>query len=164
MTPILIAAAIVDDARNDRPSAVARLQQLAGLRLGGSELIAYLPAVARVSKSAGELATIEELLGNESAHDPRYERFVTATRAVLSEATDDYDRAEPLYVRTAESCNAYGCVVERAHALIGLGRCHLRLGRDPDAKDQLEEAREIFSALGACVLVAEIDGLLAEIS
>jgi len=51
-------------------------------------------------------------------------------------------------------------LVERAHALAGLGRCRLALDR-ADAAVPLLEAHAIFTGLGARLNLAEVDELLA---
>jgi hypothetical protein len=92
------------------------------------------------------------------------DRFVSTTRAVLAEARGDHDQAEPLYARAQQAWKDYGCIVESAHALLGLGRCRLALDLPIEADGPLNEARHIFMQLRAVPLVAEADALLAETS
>jgi hypothetical protein len=49
--------------------------------------------------------------------------------------------------------------LDEAHALAGLGRCALAVGRAADAETSLRQAREIFQQIGA----AEALGVLAEL-
>jgi hypothetical protein len=46
---------------------------------------------------------------------------------------------------------------ERAHALLGHGRCLLGLGRPAEAREALRAAREIFASLGATPALTETD-------
>jgi AAA ATPase domain len=50
---------------------------------------------------------------------------------------------------------------ERAHALLGHGRCLLALGRPAEARETLHAAREIFASLGAIPALTETDKCLA---
>jgi Tetratricopeptide repeat len=52
-----------------------------------------------------------------------------------------------------------GSAWDEAHALVGLGRCALAVGRAADAKDSLRQALQIFQHLGA----AEAAGIAAEL-
>ena len=60
---------------------------------------------------------------------------------------------------TSENVTAQVTVPERAHALLGKGRCLLRLGSE-DARQPLLEARTLFAGLGAEPLVAQTDALV----
>jgi hypothetical protein len=73
---------------------------------------------------------------------------VLGAQAILAEAAGDPERAAELYRQAAERWDAYGGVVERAHALAGLGRC---------AGDQAAaaEARGIFESLGVRAPLAD---------
>jgi len=53
-------------------------------------------------------------------------------------------------------------VLERALALLGLGRCRLGLGRAGEAAEPLGQARELLIALGARPAVAEANELLEQ--
>jgi hypothetical protein len=54
---------------------------------------------------------------------------------------------------------AFGVVPELAFALLGHGRCLLRLDRPIEAADVLHRAREIFDSLGAAPARSETDAL-----
>jgi hypothetical protein len=51
-------------------------------------------------------------------------------------------------------------ILEQAYALLGRGRCLTALGRPAEATNALQEAHEIFDALRAAPVLAEIEGLL----
>jgi hypothetical protein len=50
---------------------------------------------------------------------------------------------------------------ERAHPLLGHGRCLLAPGRPAGARELLHAAREIFASLGAIPALTETDKRLA---
>jgi len=55
----------------------------------------------------------------------------------------------------------FGNVPERAHALLGQGRCLCGLGR-PEAELPLCEARDLFAAMGYKPALAETEALLEQ--
>jgi len=65
---------------------------------------------------------------------------------MLAEAEGRTDEAVGLYREAVERWDEYGSVVERAYALLGLGRCG-------DAK-ALRDGEAIFASLGASPVVA----------
>jgi hypothetical protein len=65
-------------------------------------------------------------------------------------------QAGELYGEVAGRWERFGVVPERAHALLGAGRCLLRLERG-GSEAALREARELFANLGARPLVEETD-------
>jgi hypothetical protein len=66
---------------------------------------------------------------------------------MLAEARRERDEASILFRDAAERWDEYGSVVERAYALLGIGRCG-------DAK-ALREGEAIFASLGASPVVAQ---------
>jgi hypothetical protein len=48
----------------------------------------------------------------------------------------------------------------RAQALLGQGRCLVAIGRPAEASVPLQQARDVFTELGAKPAVAETDALL----
>jgi hypothetical protein len=63
--------------------------------------------------------------------------------------------ANALYTDAAESWARFGHVLERGHALVGLGRCLRALGSGDAATPIVREARELFARLGARRLETE---------
>ncbi len=92
----------------------------------------------------------------------RVEGLERSSRAALTEAEGDPDAAKRLYDRAAAHWSSYPFPPERAHALLGAGRCLVATGRPLEATEALREAREIVAGLGAVRLVDEADRLLAE--
>ena len=66
---------------------------------------------------------------------------------MLREARGLADEASTLYAEAAERWGEYGSVVERAYAVLGLGRCG-------NAK-ALREGQAIFAGLGASPVLAQ---------
>jgi tetratricopeptide (TPR) repeat protein len=140
--PALPVAASIAAARGDRDEAldllrelVARGRDFPGLRVW------YLGDSVRAAVAIGDRALGEGLMADI---EPALEREVNAVlggQAIVAEAAGDASRAIELFRRAAERWGEYGGVVERAHALAGLGRC---AGDDRAAA----EARSIFASLG----------------
>jgi hypothetical protein len=97
-----------------------------------------------------------------SVRFPLDEHALCAARAQLAEDAGDLSEAATLYQEAAERWQEFGNVPERAHALLGHGRCLAALGK-PEAGAPLREAREIFSALGFRPAVANTDAVLGQV-
>ena len=82
-----------------------------------------------------------------------------ACRAQLAEAAGDHAEAAALYAEAAERWHEFGNVPERAYALLGQGRCLAALGQ-PEAREPLREARELFASMGYKPALAETEALL----
>jgi hypothetical protein len=121
----------------------------------------FLPEALRASASAGELDLGDRLLGTVDVHTPRHRHCLLTGRAVLVEARDDLDEASALYREAAERWEEYGHVPERAQALLGLGRCLVRLGAGVEASALLGDARTVFGHLRARPLLEETNAWLA---
>jgi class 3 adenylate cyclase/tetratricopeptide (TPR) repeat protein len=87
---------------------------------------------------------------------------VATARAILAEARGELRIAADLYADAAERWREFGGAAALALALLGLGRCRVRLGEPGEAEAALVEARELFAALGARLFLAEADELLEE--
>jgi DNA-binding SARP family transcriptional activator/tetratricopeptide (TPR) repeat protein len=156
----LAGAAAVEAALGELASAVSRVEEFAQVAPDINAVLGYVAEIGRVCAQAGKLAPLERLLDTASNLDSRLDRFVSTSRAILAEAKGEHDRAETLYTRAEQGWKDHDGVVERAHALVGLGRCRLAAGRAAEAEGPMREARATFDKLGARPLVAEIDRLL----
>jgi tetratricopeptide (TPR) repeat protein len=123
---------------------------------------ARLNQMVRTALAAGDRALAERLAADVRSEYPLQEHALCAARAALAEAAGDVEAAASLYAEAAERWLGFGHVPERAHALLGHGRCLVALGRAPEAAAPLERARAIFSRLGARRLLAETDRLSEE--
>ncbi|HEY2936810.1 MAG TPA: BTAD domain-containing putative transcriptional regulator [Gaiellaceae bacterium] len=160
LLPSLAAAAAVAAAKGDLGAAGSLADEFVELTPRVASAVGYVTEIARVCTQTGELAPLERLVEASGDLSPRLDRFVSSWRAILGEARGEHSVAEPHYVRAERGWKEYGYVVERAHALAGLGRCRLALDR-ADAAVPLLEAHAIFTGLGARLNLAEVDELLA---
>jgi tetratricopeptide (TPR) repeat protein len=118
-----------------------------------------LGTAVRAALLAGDGAVAERLARSLEPHSPLDEHALRAARAALAEHAGDHEEAAALYANAASRWQEFGNVPERAHALLGQGRCLRALGR-PGAEEPLLEARELFASMGYEPMVAEADGLL----
>lgn len=123
--------------------------------------IQRIPLLARVCVSAGDIDLARSLAVGVKPNLVGYENVLVAGAAVVAEAEGRLHDAIAAYGDAAERWGAFACVPERAYALLGNGRCLLRLGRSEVAAS-LKDARDIFVGLAARPLVEELDILLAE--
>ena len=66
------------------------------------------------------------------------------------------------FAAAASAWHDFGVPYEEAQALLGQGRCLLALERRVEALPSLEEARTIFTRLGAQPALREVEELLAD--
>ena len=92
---------------------------------------------------------------------PLAEHALCASSAQLAEAAGDYAEAVVLYAEAAERWREFGNVPERAYALLGQGRCLAALGQ-PEAREPLGEARELFASMGYRPALADTETLLEQ--
>jgi tetratricopeptide (TPR) repeat protein len=118
-----------------------------------------LPSMVRTAVAAGDPSLAERLAHGVRTPHPYFDLAAMAARATLAEARGDVAEASKLYQQVAGRCERFGVVPERAYALLGAGRCLLRL-QDRGAEADLRNARELFATLGVRHLIAELDELL----
>jgi len=101
----------------------------------------------RLAMAAGRRDLAEWFLDG-SEHDSAWGRCSRlGARAMIAEASGSVGEAAALFEQAAADWERYGSVLERAYALLGLGRCG-------NAK-ALREGEAIFTALGASPVLAE---------
>jgi hypothetical protein len=133
---------------------------------GASETTYYARQLAAMVRTA--LAADDPELAQRLADglEPRYrlrEHALCAARAQLAEAVGDRPKATKLYAEAAARWEEFGNMHERAHALLGQGRCLIALG-DPAAEQPLLQAAELFEQMGYKPALTETEALLAEVS
>ncbi len=139
-------AAEVSASGGDHVGAMALVAELERETRGRSAWrTGFVPPALRLCAHAGELELAEMLLDGADFPGRRYEHSRVAGRAVLAEAQGRSDEAVGLYEEGAAGWADLGIVIERAYALLGLGRC----ARDSQA---LAAGNEIFARLGAVPL------------
>lgn len=147
--PALVQAAFVSAVRGKLGDAVALVEEFEGFAGGATvEVFGGLTVMARICVAAGEVAIAERLVHGTAdvAAGPVALNSMTSSRALLAEAHGELDDAANLYREAAAGWGEWGSVVERAYALVGLGRCG-----DSDAG---REGKAIFERLGAVPFAA----------
>jgi class 3 adenylate cyclase/tetratricopeptide (TPR) repeat protein len=121
----------------------------------------YLPTMLRTALAVGDRPLAEGLTEGLKPRHAFDEHARCAASAQLAEHAGDLAEAATFYADAAERWHAFGNVPERAHALLGEGRCLLMLGR-PGAEQPLREARELFASMGYEPALVETEGLLEQ--
>jgi hypothetical protein len=147
--PALVMAALVAVQRGDTNDVAAFVEEFVGFAdRARVDVVGALPVVARVCLAAGQGELAARLVHVvDGAPGPVARCALQSARAMLRESEKDVDGAAALYRDAAEGWVQWGSVVERAYALLGLGRC----AGDEDA---LREAAAVFERLQAKPLTA----------
>jgi len=151
-----LAAAAPEQAR----ALLAELEQTPGVR-GTPYYARQLPGMLRNALAAGDPALAKRLADGLEPLFPLREHALCSARAQLAEAARDHADAATLYAEAAARWQTFGNVPERAHALLGQGRCLLALG-DSAAEQPLRQAAELFSSMGYRPALAETEALLEQ--
>ena len=120
----------------------------------------YLPTFVRILVAEGRVDVAERLAKGTAEYGARRGSCMASVRAILSEAKGQLEAATAQYQDAAERWAAFGHVLERGQALLGVGRCLLALGATSEATSRLREARDHFVQLRAQPLIEETDSLL----
>jgi class 3 adenylate cyclase/tetratricopeptide (TPR) repeat protein len=147
VVPGLSVAALVAWMRGDHTQGLANVVELEELTRTSSAWRGYcLLWPTRIAAAAGRLELVDAFL--ESRPAPGWHAGArSGARAALAEARGELEEAAGRYREAAERWEAHGSVVERAYALLGLGRCG-----DVNA---LDESEAIFARLGASPMFAK---------
>jgi tetratricopeptide (TPR) repeat protein len=121
---------------------------------------AFLCSMVRTAVAAGDVEVASRLASGLEPIFPYHEHALVAVRATLAEARHDFDQALEGHAEAGSRWERFGLVPERGHALLGLGRCLLEVGRRGEAAEPLQEARAVFAHLGAAPILAETNALL----
>jgi tetratricopeptide (TPR) repeat protein len=156
----LVAAAQVLVALHKRDQARVMLHELGQLGVI-PEFSPELPYLVRVAVALDEAPLAERLAADIEPVTPLDEHARATVRAQLAEAAGRHADAALLYQEAAERWRAFGSVPERAHALLGQGRCLVTHG-DEAAEVPLAQARDLFASMGYKPALAETEKLLAE--
>jgi hypothetical protein len=114
----------------------------------------------RTALGAGDPDLAERLASRLKSRYPLHEHALCAARAQLAEHAGELADAATLYAEAAARWEEFGNVPERAHALLGQGRCLLAAGRA--GADALHQARGLFAAMGYKPALAETERLLEQ--
>jgi tetratricopeptide (TPR) repeat protein len=165
LIPALAAAALVERARGDLRLALRPIQEInrvAHERGGGQFYLGlYVADLVRTCMAADQQTLAVQLIEHAPTQAARHQHARFTAQAVVTETHDDLNKAAQMYEQVAERWAQYGHTFEHGQALLGAGRCQLRLHR-PQALSRLEEARTIFASLSARPLLAETDAWLLD--
>ncbi len=131
-------------------------------------IIDAVPEAVRTAIEAGghqlatSVASAVKLLLPDSRL-PLQQHVVTTCTALVGEMRGDGEAAAG-FGAAAQAWRDFGMPHEEAHALFGEGRCLTALGRAQEAVPLLKQAHEIFARLGAKPALAEVDGLLGQVT
>ncbi len=162
----LVSAALARTALEQNEAAATLLTELPTIP-GAREIqyyAVYLPTMVRIALSIGDRQLAERLVAGYGSRYPMTVHALATANAALAEARGDLKIAAEGYGEAAEGWRQFGVAPERAFALLGRGRCLSALRRVGDAKEALQAAAEIFSALGAPAALAETDELLRQVT
>jgi class 3 adenylate cyclase/tetratricopeptide (TPR) repeat protein len=124
--------------------------------------ISLLPESVRCALDIGDTELAARLVHGVEPQTPLYEHSLHAARAQLAEAAGGHAQAAGLYADAARRWLEFGSVPERAHALLGQGRCLAALGH-AGAEVPLVGARDLFQSMGYKPVLMETERLLAEV-
>jgi len=156
------AAALAADRPETTSALLGELEQSPGTR-ETSYYARQLPVMLRTAFAAGDAKLAKRLTDGFQPRYPLDEHALRAARAQLTEQAGDRDGAATLYAAAAAGWQEFGNVPERAYAALGQGRCLHALAQ-PEAEQPLEEARELFSAMGYEPALAETESLLQRVT
>jgi class 3 adenylate cyclase/tetratricopeptide (TPR) repeat protein len=156
------AAALASVAPDSACALLAEVERAEGAR-GSAYYARELGEMLRTALAAGDPDLARLLTRGLEPRYPLEEHAVCGADAQLAEHAGSHGEAIARYAEAAARWQEFGNVPERAHALLGQGRCLLALGRG--AADQpLREARDLFAAMGYKPSFAETDALLEHIA
>jgi hypothetical protein len=117
--------------------------------------------MVRTALAADDRGLAKTLVDALKRRYPSEEHALCAAHAQLAEQGGASEEGANLFEEAATRWQQFGNVAERAHALLGHGRCFRALGRS-GAEDPLLEARELFASMGYKPALAETEALLGE--
>jgi class 3 adenylate cyclase len=123
-------AALAVEAAERASALLAELDQAAGVR-ESPYYARQLAAIVRTALAAGDPELAERLADGLEPRYPLDEHALCAARAQLAERAGDLADGATLYAEAAARWSEFGNVPERAHALLGQGRCLLALAELP---------------------------------
>jgi class 3 adenylate cyclase/tetratricopeptide (TPR) repeat protein len=163
LIPWLTGLALANAALGRTEATVELLGQLEGLhfaaRSDSSELLELQRAALAVSRPE-YVARLADVYANAT---PYGEHVTIHARAAVAEVRGDLGAAAKGYEDAAARWKDFGAAIERAFALLGMGRCLTATGDRSAATTALTEARSTFARLQAAPALAETEALLTRI-
>jgi len=150
LAPVLVTAAVVEDARGNVDAALEHVRAFEeATRDRPTEYRELqMPELIRLCLARAQLDLAAIVLGDRPVFVARTKHAVSTGRAALAEAHGDPEPALERFRAVADDWGTYGDPFERAHALAGQGRCLAALGRDDEARAATATARDLFDDLG----------------
>jgi hypothetical protein len=122
-----------------------------------------LPASVRTALQIGDRTLATQLTQRLQPRYPLHEYALSSVHAQLFEHGGSYDNAASLYAEAADRWREFGNVPERAHALLGHGRCLATLG-GLGANDALSKSRRLFASLGYQPDLKQVEYVLTQLA
>jgi class 3 adenylate cyclase/tetratricopeptide (TPR) repeat protein len=158
-------AAQVARAQDNDSDAVALLEELAeNARRESYEMWGEYNRLdcIRLAIELDHIDLAEALFERSGTLTARQQHAQVSGRAFLAEAAGHQKEALGLFEESVRRWTEFGSVPERGHALLGQGRCLLRLGKT-EADSVLQEAARIYGALGARPFLESAELLLRNV-
>jgi class 3 adenylate cyclase len=118
------------------------------------------PNLVRWALRADERDWASRLLNALPSSTPFRKHILVTCSALLEESDCRHDAAAAGFADAADRWRDFGVPYEEGHALLGLCRCLLALGRPGGVVESLSAARDIFERLGAKPALHEAEALL----
>ena len=149
---------------HDAPSMGALLAEIADdpATRHQSSYAPLLPELVRTALAIGDAAVARRLVDGVEPLYPYGEHALVAIDGAFAEAGGDFAGAAAAYADAAGRWERFDVIPEQGFALLGQGRCLVRLSHLGEAQPALQQAREIFVRLGATPALMETDALLAD--
>jgi len=157
---VAAAGALSDGTPQRAQGLLSVLEQAAGTR-ETTYFLRQLAAMTRTALALGDAGLAKRFADGLERRYPLDEHALCAARAQLAEHAGDNADAATLYAEAAARWQKFGNVPERAHALLGQGRC-LLVGEPPAAQQPLLEARDLFTGMGYKPALAATEALLEQ--
>ena len=159
LAPALAFSALLELERGHEAMAVDLVREFGRVTEGyDSYRLQYLPPAARVLVDTGRLDVLESLmLDDDRTRNARTRHALASARALEAEGRGRFAEAADRYADAAQGWLTYGSMLERAHAVLGEGRCRGALGEKDRASELVAQARALFASLGAETMVRRID-------
>jgi class 3 adenylate cyclase/tetratricopeptide (TPR) repeat protein len=126
-------------------------------------LYEVLPELVRICTAARDLDLAERIVRRPLPDLPAHRRALLHAAAQLAEARGEHEQAAAGFADAAARWHDFGVPYEEGHALLGVGRCLVALGRAPEAAAPLAAAHELFARLGAEPALADTEEWLAKV-
>src|SRR5207244_13598463 len=146
LTPALMTAAFVEEARDDREALRALVDELIEETADHPNYrVQYLSEIVRLHlPGGGSLESARALIPEEDPLWPlRLHLSYLSARAVVAEAAKEPAAALDLFDRAAEGWHSYGFGLVQALSLLGAARVLVELGRPEEARERRRTAGAI---------------------